>query len=202
MVGERVVFRQAGPVSGVATRVAKPPPPRPRGQRPKDIRAALQSLFTNLPLDELPPARLAVERDDAAPPGAPEAPADDPAQLSLFTPGSRERADKNGERAERKRPAPATAKREEPSSEASAPGAGPKAGKSSAAKSLPHPACADELYPKAVAAARERGSASLVHLKRALDIGYSRASALIDAMVADGILGEVTASGSRPTLDR
>jgi hypothetical protein len=59
---------------------------------------------------------------------------------------------------------------------------------------------ADPLYAAAVNAALERGSTSLVHLKRALDIGYARASSLLESLVADGILGEMTASGSRPTL--
>ena len=65
---------------------------------------------------------------------------------------------------------------------------------------LPHPAEKDELFPAAVSAALERGSASLVLLKRRLNVGYARAASLMEALVAQGVLGDMTASGSRPTL--
>jgi hypothetical protein len=65
---------------------------------------------------------------------------------------------------------------------------------------VPHPAEKDELFPAAVSAALERGSASLVLLKRRLNVGYARAASLMEALVAQGVLGEMTASGSRPTL--
>jgi hypothetical protein len=58
----------------------------------------------------------------------------------------------------------------------------------------------DPLFAPSVDAAIERGSASLVLLKRKLGVGYARAASLIEALVADGILGDMTASGSRPTL--
>jgi hypothetical protein len=57
----------------------------------------------------------------------------------------------------------------------------------------------DPLFEQAVAAALERGAASPVLLTRRLGVGYARARALMDALVAAGILGEMTASGSRPT---
>jgi DNA segregation ATPase FtsK/SpoIIIE-like protein len=75
----------------------------------------------------------------------------------------------------------------------------PKAGKPPKAGPA-HPGLSDPLYAKAVAAAIERGSASVVHLTRALEVGHARASSLVDAMVVDGVLGEVTASGSRPVI--
>jgi S-DNA-T family DNA segregation ATPase FtsK/SpoIIIE len=56
------------------------------------------------------------------------------------------------------------------------------------------------LFGASVEAALERGSASLVLLKRKLGVGYARAAALMEALVEEGILGEMTASGSRPTL--
>jgi len=63
-----------------------------------------------------------------------------------------------------------------------------------------HPGLDDPLFHASVEAAMERGSASLVLLKRKLGVGYARAATLMDALVAEGILGEMTASGSRPTL--
>ena len=63
-----------------------------------------------------------------------------------------------------------------------------------------HPGLEDELFGASVEAALERGSASLVLLKRRLGVGYARAATLMDALVSEGILGEMTASGSRPTL--
>ncbi len=63
-----------------------------------------------------------------------------------------------------------------------------------------HPGLRDELFGASVEAALERGSASLVLLKRRLGVGYARAATLMDALVSEGILGEMTASGSRPTL--
>ena len=58
----------------------------------------------------------------------------------------------------------------------------------------------DAMFDASVDAALERGSASLVLLKRKLGVGYARAASLMDALVAEGVLGEMTASGSRPTL--
>ena len=58
----------------------------------------------------------------------------------------------------------------------------------------------DALFDASVDAALERGTASLVLLKRRLGVGYARAASLMDALVAEGVLGEMTASGSRPTL--
>lgn len=58
----------------------------------------------------------------------------------------------------------------------------------------------DALFNASVDAALERGTASLVLLKRKLGVGYARAASLMDALVAEGVLGEMTASGSRPTL--
>ena len=137
---------------------AKPPTPKPRPAKPKDIRQALKGLFTSLSLDELPPARSEPLEDDVptAPPAPPEP--DAPGQMALFT--------------------------------------GPGAKKAA----LPHPAEKDELFPAAVVAALERGSASLVLLKRRLNVGYARAASLMEALVAQGVLGDMTASGSRPTL--
>ncbi len=63
-----------------------------------------------------------------------------------------------------------------------------------------HPGLDDPLFGASVEAALERGSASLVLLKRKLGVGYARAATLMDALVSEGILGEMTASGSRPTL--
>jgi|GEM_PF-3661850 len=63
-----------------------------------------------------------------------------------------------------------------------------------------HPGLHDEMFGASVEAALERGSASLVLLKRRLGVGYARAATLMDALVSEGILGEMTASGSRPTL--
>ena len=63
-----------------------------------------------------------------------------------------------------------------------------------------HAAADDPLFVASVEAALERGSASLVLLKRKLGVGYARAESLMEALVAGGILGEMTASGSRPTL--
>jgi hypothetical protein len=63
-----------------------------------------------------------------------------------------------------------------------------------------HTSSNDPLYGPSVDAAIERGSASLVLLKRRLGVGYARAASLMEALVTDGILGEMTASGSRPTL--
>jgi len=58
----------------------------------------------------------------------------------------------------------------------------------------------DETYRKAVAVAMERGAASSVLLSRRLGIGYAQARALIERLVADGVLGEMAPSGSRPLL--
>ena len=58
----------------------------------------------------------------------------------------------------------------------------------------------DALFDASVDAALERGTASLVLLKRKLGVGYARAASLMDALVSEGVLGEMTASGSRPTL--
>ena len=63
-----------------------------------------------------------------------------------------------------------------------------------------HPGTGDALFGPSVEAALERGSASLVLLKRKLGVGYARAASLMEALVEEGILGEMTASGSRPTL--
>ncbi len=62
------------------------------------------------------------------------------------------------------------------------------------------PGTRDALFEASVDAALERGTASLVLLKRKLGVGYARAASLMDALVAEGVLGEMTASGSRPTL--
>ena len=77
----------------------------------------------------------------------------------------------------------------------------PKTGKPTrpaAIRPARHAATSDPLYPQALQAAKERGSASLVMLKRTLGVGYARAAGLMDALVAEGVLGEMTASGSRP----
>ncbi|MCC7139079.1 MAG: hypothetical protein IT460_11710 [Planctomycetes bacterium] len=58
----------------------------------------------------------------------------------------------------------------------------------------------DPLFSASVEAALERGAASLVLLKRKLGVGYARAASLMEALVAEGIVGEMSASGSRPTL--
>lgn len=58
----------------------------------------------------------------------------------------------------------------------------------------------DEVYRRAVAVAMERSAASSVLLSRRLGIGYAQARALIELLVKDGILGEMTPSGSRPLL--
>jgi DNA segregation ATPase FtsK/SpoIIIE-like protein len=52
---------------------------------------------------------------------------------------------------------------------------------------------------KAVEAALDRGAASPVLLTRRLGIGYARAKTLMDRLVETGVLGEVMASGARPT---
>ena len=141
------------------SRGGRPAPAKPKPAKAQSIRDALRGLFTNLPVDELPPARTPDPEDDK--PAAPPPPPDAPGQLSLF-------------------------------------GSSKAAGKSKAA--VAHPAAKDELFPAAVDAALERGTASLVLLKRKLNVGYARAESLMDALVAEGILGEMTASGSRPTL--
>ena len=46
----------------------------------------------------------------------------------------------------------------------------------------------------------ERSAASSVLLSRRLGIGYAQARALVELLVKDGILGEMTPSGSRPLL--
>jgi DNA segregation ATPase FtsK/SpoIIIE-like protein len=58
----------------------------------------------------------------------------------------------------------------------------------------------DPLFLQAVEAAIERGAASPVLLTRRLGIGYDRARALMDRLVDEGVVGEMTASGSRPVL--
>jgi hypothetical protein len=58
----------------------------------------------------------------------------------------------------------------------------------------------DPLFTLAVEAAIERGAASPVLLTRRLGIGYDRARTLMDRLVDEGVVGEMTASGSRPVL--
>ena len=57
-----------------------------------------------------------------------------------------------------------------------------------------------DLFDRAVDVAFERGAASSVLISRKLGIGYARARTLMDDLVAQGILGEITASGARPLL--
>ena len=47
----------------------------------------------------------------------------------------------------------------------------------------------DEYYDRAVDLAREKGGCSVSLLQRRFQIGYSRASSLIDELERDGILG-------------
>jgi S-DNA-T family DNA segregation ATPase FtsK/SpoIIIE len=61
-------------------------------------------------------------------------------------------------------------------------------------------ACNDELFDEAVRIVLEskRGSVSL--LQRKLSIGYARASRMIEAMAASGILGEYKGSQAREVM--
>jgi hypothetical protein len=58
----------------------------------------------------------------------------------------------------------------------------------------------DELYDQAIAAVRERGRGSVVVLQRKLGVGFTRATKILDQLVADGVLGPENASGSHPIL--
>ncbi len=58
----------------------------------------------------------------------------------------------------------------------------------------------DELYDQAIAAVRERGRGSVVVLQRKLSVGFTRATKIIEQLVADGVLGPENASGSHPIL--
>jgi hypothetical protein len=58
----------------------------------------------------------------------------------------------------------------------------------------------DEYYDQAVAAVRERGRGSVVVLQRKLGIGFTRATRLLERLVAEGVLGPENASGSHPVL--
>ncbi|NUN51534.1 MAG: hypothetical protein HUU06_01940, partial [Planctomycetaceae bacterium] len=72
---------------------------------------------------------------------------------------------------------------------------------------LPEPAAepvpagdVDELYGLAVEAVRERGRGSVVVLQRKLGIGFTRATKILDQLVAHGVLGPENASGSHSLL--
>jgi len=58
----------------------------------------------------------------------------------------------------------------------------------------------DEMLERALGAAVERGSASAVLLTRRLGVGYTSARRLLERLVAQGLLGPVTASGAHPVL--
>lgn len=161
VAGYRRKLSETGLIDGTnpaADRPGRPPKPRPRPATGKDWREALHGLFSSLPVEELPPARVPDElvgRSPAEEEAA--AAADAPGQLQMF---DADDATESGHGAGRR----------------------------------------DALFDASVDAALERGSASLVLLKRKLGVGYARAASLMDALVAEGVLGEMTASGSRPTL--
>jgi S-DNA-T family DNA segregation ATPase FtsK/SpoIIIE len=58
----------------------------------------------------------------------------------------------------------------------------------------------DPLLAQAVDVALGRGHASAVLLTRRLGVGFARAKSLIDQMVEQGVLGDMTASGTRPVI--
>ncbi len=58
----------------------------------------------------------------------------------------------------------------------------------------------DELYDQAIAAVKERGRGSVVVLQRKLSIGFTRATRILEQLVADGVVGPENASGSHPVL--
>jgi hypothetical protein len=55
----------------------------------------------------------------------------------------------------------------------------------------------DELFDKAAAIVRGKGEGSVAMVQRKLEIGYGRASRLIDQLVAAGVLGEFIGVGPR-----
>ncbi len=59
---------------------------------------------------------------------------------------------------------------------------------------------ADPLLDHAAEMVIERGRASVVLLQRRLDIGYTRAARIIEALEAEGLVGPMTESGSREIL--
>jgi DNA segregation ATPase FtsK/SpoIIIE-like protein len=69
-------------------------------------------------------------------------------------------------------------------------------------KPEPAPAAqtADPLLDEAASIFLERGRASVVLLQRRLDIGYTRASRIVEALAAKGLVGPLTESGSREVL--
>ncbi len=181
-----------------ATRGVKPPTPKPMPATAESYETALQSLFSSLPVDELPPARVPEPEPAQAPP---EPPKDDPNQAALF--GGKPAAKSAFAKPVPSKPA------EPPKTVAKAPDVpAAKAPPAKAPLAKPAPtkapskraATEDPLFLAAADAAVERGSASLVLLKRKLDVGYERAENLMTALVSAGIVGEMTASGSRPTL--
>ena len=63
-----------------------------------------------------------------------------------------------------------------------------------------HAAFADPLLDHAAEMVIERGRASVVLLQRRLDIGYTRASRLVEALEQEGLVGPLLESGSREVL--
>ncbi len=59
----------------------------------------------------------------------------------------------------------------------------------------------DPLYDKAIAVVRKKGEGSASTLQRVLQIGYGRASRMIDMMEADGIVGPARAGHARELLN-
>ena len=58
----------------------------------------------------------------------------------------------------------------------------------------------DPLLHEAALLVIERGRASVVLVQRRLDIGYTRASRLMDALEKEGVVGPLLESGSREVL--
>jgi hypothetical protein len=244
----------AVPGGAQAPAAVRPPKPKPRPAKAKDIQDALKGLFSSLPWDELPPplpTSLSTEstRDAAlaAVPVVEEPAPEPPGQLPLFVerrpvakaakpepkasppPPAPSKVDARPARAKAVAPGPAAPRpaalaaasrsKPEPKPEAKTVAKangkveaktngkhdGKPNGKHDASpKHEPKPRTAppgrfDSLFVSAVEAALERGAASLVLLQRRFGIGYARASTLMDALAAEGIVGETTASGSRPT---
>ncbi|MEN8150758.1 MAG: DNA translocase FtsK, partial [Planctomycetota bacterium] len=67
-------------------------------------------------------------------------------------------------------------------------------------KDKPAKRSGDPLLDESAALVIEKGRASVVFLQRRLDIGYTRASRLIDAMERNGLVGPLEESGSREVL--
>ncbi|MCU0724904.1 MAG: hypothetical protein MUE73_03810 [Planctomycetes bacterium] len=64
----------------------------------------------------------------------------------------------------------------------------------------PAPESADPLLEEAASIFLERGRASVVLLQRRLDIGYTRASRIVESLAGKGLVGPLTESGSREVL--